>query len=56
MGEKNNKKIKALHVNTSDIQGRAARAAFRLNQALNKLNVNLLKRKKYLNYFILQIR
>lgn len=32
--------MKVLHVNTSDIQGGAARAAFRLNQALNKLNVN----------------
>ncbi|MBA7568030.1 hypothetical protein ES708_09749 [subsurface metagenome] len=31
-----------LIVSTSDIQGGAARAAFRLNQALNKLNVNLL--------------
>ena len=40
MGEKNNKGIKALHISTSDIQGGAARAAFRLNQALNKLNVN----------------
>jgi len=40
MGEKNNKRIKALHINTSDIQGGAARAAFRLNKALNKLNVN----------------
>jgi len=40
MGEKNNKRMKVLHVNTSDIQGGAARAAFRLNKALNKLNVN----------------
>ncbi|MBA7584485.1 hypothetical protein ES708_26440 [subsurface metagenome] len=34
--------MKVLHINTSDIQGGAARAAFRLNKALNKLNVNLL--------------
>jgi len=32
--------MKILIVNTSDIQGGAARAAFRLNQALNKLNIN----------------
>ena len=32
--------MKILHINTSDIQGGAARAAFRLNRALNKLNVN----------------
>lgn len=40
MGEKNNKRIKVLHGNTSDIQGGAARAAFRLNRALNKLKVD----------------
>ena len=40
MGEKNNKRIRALHINTSDIQGGASRAAFRLNKALNKLKVN----------------
>lgn len=32
--------MKILHVNTSDILGGAARAAFRLNRALNKLNAN----------------
>lgn len=32
--------MKVLHVNTSDIQGGAARAAFRLNRALNKLKVD----------------
>lgn len=32
--------MKVLHVNTSDIQEGAARAAFRLNRASNKLNVN----------------
>ncbi len=32
--------MKILHVNTFDIQGGAARAAFRLNKALNKLKVN----------------
>ena len=32
--------MKILHVNTSDIQGGAARAAFRLNRALNKLKVD----------------
>ncbi len=32
--------MKILIVNTYDIQGGAARAAFRLNQALNKLNIN----------------
>jgi len=32
--------MKILHVNTSDIQGGAARAVFRLNRALNKLKVD----------------
>lgn len=32
--------MKVLLVSTSDIQGGAARAAFRVNQALNKINVN----------------
>ncbi len=32
--------MKVIHVNTFDIQGGAARAAFRLNKALNNLNVN----------------
>lgn len=32
--------MKVLHINSSDIQGGAARAAFRLNRALNKLNTN----------------
>ena len=32
--------MNVVQISTSDIQGGAARAAFRLNQALNKLNVN----------------
>ena len=40
MSEKNNNRMKVLHISTSDISGGAARAAFRLNKALNKLNVN----------------
>ena len=32
--------MKVLHVNTFDIEGGAARAVFRLNKALNNLDVN----------------
>ena len=32
--------MKIIHVNTFNILGGAAQATFRLNQALNKLNVN----------------
>ena len=34
------KKLKILSVNTSDVSGGAARAAFRIHKAVNKLNVN----------------
>jgi len=40
MGEKNNKRMKVLLISTGDIQGGAAKVAFRLNRALNKLNVD----------------